>query len=66
MQGIPLIKSKTFWFNVLSIVVMFAGIFGFDSFKPDPKWLEIAGAIAGLVNIIIRLVFTNQPVTSLT
>ena len=52
-------KSKVFWFNVLSAVVMAAGAFGFDEFEPNAEWVALVMAV---INIALRLL-SNQPVT---
>ncbi len=55
-------KSKTFWFNVLSLVVLIANGFGFVNFANDPRLAEYAAAIITIVNVILRLV-TSQPLS---
>jgi hypothetical protein len=55
--------SKTFWFNILALVVAVAGVFGFTDFIPTE---EIQGHISAVsvlvaaaipvVNIILRFV----------
>jgi hypothetical protein len=56
-------QSKTFWFNMLTIIVTIAASFGF---VPDVELTQqtqtaLVGAFA-LVNIFLRVV-TNQAVT---
>mgnify|MGYP001571360154 CR=1 FL=1 len=62
MKGKSLAQSKTFWFNLLAVLVAVATWFGFGSFEPDPKVLEALGVLAGLVNVVLRLV-TDKPIT---
>jgi len=54
----PFWKSKTIWFNVLAVIVVIAGIVGFDEFTPDPQLLSLAAVIG---NIILRFA-TGQPI----
>lgn len=58
-----IIKSKVFWFNLLTIIVTAATFFGY---APDP---EVAQNVTGnllvaspIVNLILRF-FTNKSVT---
>lgn len=51
--------SKTFWFNILAIVVAVAGQFGFVGFEPDA---ELIAVVVGIVNVLLRFL-TKQPVT---
>ncbi len=53
-------KSKTFWFNVLALIVAVAGAFGFVNFTPDPHVAEYAAALVTIINIVLRFV-TTQP-----
>jgi hypothetical protein len=53
-------KSKTFWFNVLAVVVAVAAQFGFADFEPDA---ELIAVIVGIVNVILRFA-VKQPVTA--
>ena len=65
-QGKALIQSKTFWFNILTIVIAVAGMFGFGSFEPSPEVktvLEILTLISG-GNIGLRAV-TKEPIKSI-
>ncbi len=57
----PFYTSKTFWFNLLVIVIAAAGVFGFGSYQPDVLTLEIAGVLIAALNILLRLV-TSQAV----
>ncbi len=53
--------SKTFWFNLLALVVLVANAFGFADFQHDPALDQYALVIITLVNIALRLV-TKRPV----
>jgi len=54
-------KSKTFWFNVLALVVAVAMAFGFGEFEPDPKLYEYASIVVMVVNLVLRFV-TKEPI----
>ena len=53
--------SKTFWFNVLAIVVLVANQFGFVGFERDPNLESYALVVVTLINILLRLM-TKQSV----
>ena len=54
-------KSKTFWFNLLALVVIVANSLGFGEFQADPNLESYALVIVTVVNIVLRLI-TKQPV----
>ncbi len=56
MHEKPIWASKTFWFNLLALVVTIADAFGFSEFKASPEVGHIALGIVALVNIALRLV----------
>ena len=62
MSGKPFYYSKTFWFNVLALIVAVANAFGFADFQADPDVLQLAVGIVALVNIGLRFI-TKQPIT---
>jgi hypothetical protein len=51
--------SKTFWFNLIALVVLVVSSFGYADFIPDKNIAEYAAALVTLINIILRFV-TNQ------
>jgi len=51
--------SKTFWFNVLTLTVAIASAFGFADFRPEPEVLSIAAGVIAVINLILRLWFTD-------
>jgi len=53
--------SKTFWFNVLALIVLVAKPFGFADFQADPNLESYALVVVTVVNIALRLL-TNKPV----
>jgi len=61
-KGKSLLESKTFWFNLLAVIVAVATLFGFGEFKPDVKVAEGITLLAGIVNVLLRL-RTAQPIT---
>ena len=61
MEGKPFWESKTFWFNLLALVVAVASAFGYREFQPDPEVLQLAVGIIALINLLLRFV-TKQPI----
>jgi hypothetical protein len=57
----PFWQSKTFWFNVLALVVAVAGAFGFAGFRPSADTEQLAYVLVVLINLVLRFV-TKQPV----
>ena len=55
--------SKTFWFNGLTLVVVVASGLGFAGFQPDPEIQAIGAGVVALINLVLRVVFTSQPIT---
>ena len=53
--------SKVIWFNVLMVLVLVAGAFGFTDFEVSPQVEQWATLIILVVNLILRFV-TKQPV----
>ena len=57
-------ESKTFWFNLLFLLVTVAapvlGHFGWADFQPDAIWVTIGGVLVTVVNLVLRLVFTEK------
>jgi len=56
-----LFKSKTFYFNVLALLIAVAGPFGFSDFEPSPVVAQIVLILVPLANVALRYV-TKQPV----
>ena len=54
-------KSKTFWFNVLALIVMVAEAFGYVDFIPDENMAEYATALVTIINVILRFI-TKEPI----
>jgi len=55
-------QSKTFWFNVLAIIVMVAGAFGFSSFELSPDYQQLAVGLIAVINLALRFI-TNKGIT---
>jgi hypothetical protein len=55
MNAKSIFLSKTFWFNLLALVVLVAKPFGFGDFQADPDLESYALVIVTLVNIVLRL-----------
>lgn len=60
MRGKEFYKSKTFWFNVLALVVMLASAFGFAEFESSAELQQYGVVIITLVNVLLRFV-TREP-----
>jgi hypothetical protein len=58
----PFYQSKVFWFNLLFILVTIATYFGFGSFVPGEKTVELATVLVSVINIILRF-YTDKAVT---
>jgi len=54
-------KSKTFWFNLLALLVLIANAFGFQDFQASPEVNQGALVIITIINLILRFV-TTQPI----
>lgn len=55
-MGKPIYKSKTFWFMALFLIVNLAGLAGYSTYQFDSEYVNLVGAIVGLVGIILRVV----------
>jgi len=64
MKSKALLKSKTFWFNLLFCLTVLASYFGYADFEPNPRLAEAIGFIVGMVNIFLRLK-TNKKIVGL-
>jgi len=51
--------SKTFWFNVLALVVAVAANFGFTGELPA-EWGVFVPAVVIVINLLLRLFFTQS------
>ncbi|MDD5407033.1 MAG: hypothetical protein PHE73_08865 [Sulfurovaceae bacterium] len=54
----PLLTSKTFWINILLFTI---GIVTLPEARPFID-LKVLTLIAAVVNLILRIFFTNQPI----
>ena len=54
-------ESKTLWFNVMAVIVLVAGVFGYTG-ELSGDWAEAGGIILAVVNLVLRIV-TKQPVS---
>ena len=53
-----LLKSKTVWLNLITMLIMFAGMLGTQNLiKP-----EYVAAIVGALNIVLRVWFSATPI----
>lgn len=66
METKPIYQSKTFWFNVLAVIVLVASKFGFSEFHLDQNTadtvLTILSGVLAVGNVGLRAV-TKQPVS---
>jgi hypothetical protein len=56
-------KSKTFWFNVLALIVAVATAFGYGEMEPEPWVGAAATVIVTVINLVLRLAFTKTELT---
>ena len=61
MNAKSIFLSKTFWFNILALIVLVAKPFGFADFQADPDLESYALVIVTVVNVALRLL-TDKPV----
>lgn len=57
-------KSKTFWFNILAVLVIVAQAFGYSSFQPGPEVEQFGVVLVAIVNICLRIYTSQAVVTS--
>ena len=50
----PFYQSKTFWFNILFVIVAVAGFFGFTEYQPDANTAELAAVLIAVINLVLR------------
>jgi hypothetical protein len=55
-------RSKTLWFNGLTLLVIVASGFGFAGFSPDPEVQAIGAGLVAVVNLALRAFATGQPI----
>lgn len=55
-------KSKTFWFNVLTLLVVVGSGLGYAGFEPDPEIQVIGAGLVAVVNLLLRVLATSQPI----
>lgn len=64
MESKPFYLSKTFWFNVVAVLILVLNQFGYVG-ELDPEWHGYVDvfvpAFVALVNIVLRFI-TKQPV----
>ncbi len=60
-DGKPLLRSKTFWANILALGV---GAIGYLTGVVPTEYVVIVQAAQALLNIVIRTWFTEEPINS--
>ena len=63
---IPFYRSKTFWFNLLTIAIAVAALFGFQDFQPSSSTQDIILLVVGVVNLVLRLLPARNIASPLT
>jgi len=58
----PWYESITLWFNIVSAIVVIAGIFADPSLGFDPRIVAGATAVITVGNALIRVLRTGQPI----
>ena len=61
MEGKTLLKSKTFWTNVVALVGM---ILTGTGVILEPQWISYEAVVLAVVNVGIR-VYTGKPITGI-
>ena len=62
METKPFWQSKTFWVNIIAILVTVTGALGFDLGLDAEAQVMWAGTIMGVVNIVLRVFFTDKAI----
>ena len=61
MPAKPIVKSKTFWINLVTIVAgLITMVGGSDMIQNNPEYAGIAAAVIGVVNIALRFITTEK------
>ena len=62
----PWYNSKTVWFNVVYAVSALAAVAlsfsGYNEYQPDARLVEGIGLASAILNLILRLYFTNKAI----
>lgn len=65
MNGKPMIRSKTFWVNIITAIAgILTTVGGSDLIQDNPQMAGIAATVMGVVNIFLRFV-TKEPVSGI-
>lgn len=65
MEGKSLLESKTFWLNLASALLLVAALFlpgGQFAELLGPKVVEYIGIGVAVLNIVLRVYFTSEPI----
>lgn len=63
IDGKSLIKSKTFWFNSLTLLVAVASLFGYQDYEPNAEVSVLITSVVAIVNVILRIKTTKSITT---
>jgi hypothetical protein len=61
MQSKPVWQSKLFWLNIVATLA--ALLEAFKVFSLPAEYLAIGASVVAVANIVIRVWFTDQPLT---
>ena len=56
-------KSKMLWFNLLALIIGIATALGFGEFEPEPWVPGVATGVVTIINLALRILFTNTKLT---
>lgn len=60
-------KSRTLWFNVVYLLLLVFGfaadLVGYSGFEPSAEVVTIGSGILALINLVLRVWFTKEPIT---
>lgn len=58
----PWYESATLWLNVISLIVVVAGVFIDPALAADPRVVAVAAAVVTVGNALLRVLRTGVPI----